>query len=243
MHSCATLHRSTYHSTELDDADMTSHSIWVYIHIMLVVFSLGPDIGVFSASVYAKNARLAVEARASLMNLGAFLDLFPRTSFALFLPVGLHLTRGLGLYPVTSTILAIGWLIAITWIIMIFVIYRNEGKPLAFRLILVQTAFQFVIGAVFVAIGAKSLITGAPLTMGWFALKMLLFGLMFWTAMAVEIAYRPLFIPYLEILESGSTPEREILFKKYINRALIGVSVIYLEIAGMAFLGATKPFH
>jgi hypothetical protein len=66
---------------------------------------------------------------------------------------------------------------------------------------------------------------------------------MFWTAMAVEIAYRPLFIPYLEILESGSTPEREKLFKKYINRALIGVFIIYLEIAGMAFLGATKPFY
>jgi hypothetical protein len=193
--------------------------------------------------VYAKNARLAVEARASLMKLGGFLDLFPRTSFALFLPVGLHLTRGLALYPVTSTMLTIGWLISITWIVMIYTIYRNEGKPLAFRLILVQTVFQFVIGAVFVAIGAMSLVTGAPLPMGWFSLKMLLFGLMFWTAMAVEIAYRPLFIPYLEILESGSTPEREKLFRKYIHRALIGVFIIYLEVAGMAFLGATKPFY
>jgi len=222
---------------------MTSHSIWVYIHIMLVVFSLGPDLGVFAASQYAKNAKLHVEARAALMKLGGFLDLFPRTSFALFLPVGLHLTRGLDLYPVTFTMLAIGWLIAITWIVMIFTIYRNEGKPFAFRLILVQTVFQIVIGAVFVAVGAKSLMTGAPLTMGWFGLKMLLFGLMFWTAMAVEIAYRPLFIPYLEILESGSTPEREILFRKYIHRAMVGVFIIYLEIAGMAFLGATKPFY
>ena len=100
-----------------------------------------------------------------------------------------------------------------------------------------------VVGTVFVAIGLKSLVTGAPLAAGWFALKMLLFGLMFWTAMAVEIAYRPLFIPYLEIVQFGSTPERERLFKKNVNRALIGVSVIYLEVAGVAFLGATKPFY
>ena len=126
---------------------------------------------------------------------------------------------------------------------MIFVIYRNEGKPLAFRLMLVQSVYELVVGGVFVVIGTKSLVSGAPLAEGWFALKMLLFGLMFWTALAVEVAYRPLFIPYLEILESGSTPERERLFKKYINRALIGVSMIYLEIAGMAFLGATKPFY
>jgi hypothetical protein len=243
MHSCATLCRSTFYNNELGYANMTSHSIWVYIHIMLVVLSIGPDIAVFTASQRAKNARLSVEARATLMKLGAFLDLFPRASFALFLPVGLHLTRGLGLYPVTNTILAIGWLISLSWVAMIFVIYRNEGKPLAFRLILIQTVYQFIIGAVFVTIGVKSLVSGAPLVMGWFALKMFLFGFMFWTAMAVEIAYRPLFIPYLEILESGSTPEREKLFTKYINRALIGVSIIYLEVASMAFLGATKPFY
>ena len=106
---------------------------------------------------------------------------------------------------------------------------------------MVQTILQFVIGSVFVAIGMQSLVTGAPLSMGWFAWKILLFGLMFWTAMAVEIAYRPLFIPYLEIIELGSTPERERLFKKYVNRALTGVFVIYLQVAIMAFLGTTKP--
>lgn len=220
---------------------MTSHSIWVYIHIMLVVLSLGPDLGVFSASQYVKNAKLGVEARATLMKLIGFLDLFPRICFALFLPVGLHLTQGLGLYPVTSAMLAISWLIIFIWIVIILVIYRNEGTALAMRLLMVQTILQFVIGSVFVAIGMQSLVTGAPLSMGWFAWKILLFGLMFWTAMAVEIAYRPLFIPYLEIIELGSTPERERLFKKYVNRALTGVFVIYLQVAIMAFLGTTKP--
>ena len=71
---------------------------------------------------------------------------------------------------------------------------------------------------------------------------MLLFGLMFWTAMVVEIAYRPLFEPFFEIGKFGSTPEREVLVTKYFNRALIGVFMIYLEVAAMAFLGATKPF-
>lgn len=241
LHACAIIFRSAFHGSELDDVDVTSHSIWVFIHIMLVVLSLGPDLGVFSASQYAKNAKLGVEARATLMKLIGFLDLFPRICFALFLPVGLHLTGGLGLYPVTSTMLAISWLIIFIWIVMIFVIYKNEGQPLAIRLILVQTVFQFVIGTVFVATGVKSLVTGAPLFMGWFAWKILLFGLMFWTAMVVEIAYRPLFIPYLEILEFGSTPERERLFKKYINRALTGVFLIYLQVAVMAFLGTTKP--
>jgi hypothetical protein len=222
---------------------ITGHSLWLYFHIMLVVLSIGPDIAVFAASYRAKNAELSVEARESLMRLGGFLDLFPRSSFALFLPVGLHLTLGLGLYPVTSMMLVIAWVIALSWIAMIFVIYRNEGKPLAFKLIMVQAVLEFVVGAVFVTVGGMSLLTEGPLVDTWFAVKMTLFGLMFWTALAVELAYRPLFIPYLEILEHGSTPERERLFTKYIHRAMFGVSVIYVEVACMAFLGVTKPFY
>jgi hypothetical protein len=209
---------------------------------MLVVLSLGTDIGVFAASLQAKRADLSFETRLTLMKLVGRLDLFPRISFALFLPVGLHLAQGLGLYPVTPGILATSWLIVIFWIALIVVVYNNEGTRLAITLIGVQTVLQLAVGGVFVTIGAKSLITGAPLDQGWFALKMLLFGLMFWTAMVVEVIYRPLFDPFLEIGRSGSTPEREARVTKYFHRSLIGVFVIYLQVAGMAFLGATKPF-
>jgi len=209
---------------------------------MLVVFSLGTDIGVFAASLQAKRGELSFETRAALMKLVGRLDLFPRISFALFLPVGLHLTQGLGLYPVTPAILATSWLIVVFWIALIILVYKNEGNRLAITLIGVQTILQLIVGGVFVSIGAKSLVTGAPLDQDWFALKMLLFGLMFWTAMVVEIAYRPLFEPFFEIGRLGSTPEREARVTKYFNRALIGVFVIYLEVAGMAFLGATQPF-
>mgnify|MGYP003505334162 CR=1 FL=1 len=81
-----------------------------------------------------------------------------------------------------------------------------------------------------------------PIDQGWFALKMTLLGLMFWTAMLVEVLYRPLFVPFFEIGQFGSTPEREARVSKYFNRALFGVSAIYIEVVAMAFLGVTKPF-
>jgi hypothetical protein len=65
---------------------------------------------------------------------------------------------------------------------------------------------------------------------------------MYWTTFVLEFAYRPLIIPFLEIGQSGSTPEREALFSNGINRALIGVFILYLLVISMAFLGATKPF-
>ena len=221
---------------------MTTHSIWTFIHIMLFVCSFGPDFGVYLASIYAKNAKLGFEARATLLKLANPIDLFPRISFALFLPAGLQLTQAFGLYPVSFAMRATGWLIALAWIVLIILMFRNEGKPVMRTLIRVQAAFQLVLGAIFVFTGAKWLLTGgAPLDQNWFALKVLLFGFMYWTTFVLEFAYRPLLIPFLEIGQSGSTPEREALFSKGINRALIGVFILYLLVITMAFLGATKP--
>ncbi len=221
---------------------MTTHSIWIFIHIMLIVFSLGTEVGVFVASIYARSSERSFETRATLLHLVGLLDLFPQVCFALFLPVGVHLAEGLGLYPVTPAILVACWLIALASIIMAFVLYRNQANRLGMTVGIIQTILQLIMGGVFVTIGVQSLVTGAPLDQGWFALKVLLFGSMFWTSMVVGIAFRPLFVPFFEIGELGSTPERERLVRKYFNRALIGVIVIYLEIAGIAFLGATKPF-
>ena len=221
---------------------MTSQALWTYVHILLFVFWLGADIGVYVAAIYAKNEKLGFEARAVLMRLGGFVDLFPRITFAFMLPVGLHLTAGLGLYPVGPGLLVTGWAIALGWLALIVTMYKNEGRPLAMSLVRVQNVFQGVMGLVFVIIGAQSLVTGTPLDTGWFAFKLLLFGLVFWTAMVVEISYRPLFPPFMAIGESGSTPEREALVTKYINRALFGVGTIYVLIAAIAFLGTTKPF-
>ncbi len=221
---------------------MTSQSIWIYIHILLFVFWLGADVGVYVAAIYAKNDKLGFEARATLMKLGGFVDLFPRITFAFMLPVGLHLTQGIGLYPVSTGLLVAGWVIALAWVALILVMYNSEGRPLAMTLVRVQNVFQAAMGLLFVVIGAQSLLTGAPIAGGWLAFKLLLFGLVFWTAMVVEISYRPVFAPFMAIAESGSTPEREALVTKYINRALVGVGTIYVLIAAIAFLGTTKPF-
>jgi hypothetical protein len=221
---------------------VTTHSIWIFIHIMLVVFSLGAEIGIVVTAIHARSSGRSFETRATLLRVIGLLDLSPRFSFALFLPVGVHLTQGLGLYPVTPGILVGSWLIALAGIVLAIVLYNNEGTRLAITLSGIHRAFQVIMGAVFVTIGAQSLVTGAPLDQGWFALKVLLFGLMFWTSMVVEKASRGLFEPFFAIGKLGSTPEREGLVRKYFNRSLIGVSVIYLEIAAIAFLGATKPF-
>ena len=235
---------------------MTTLSIWIFIHIMLFVCSFGPDFGVYLASIYAKNAKLGFEARASLLKLANPIDLFPRISFALFLPAGIHLTaayvaeapagsdlaQAYGVGNMPFAYMASAWLVALAWIVLIIVMFRSEGKPVMKTLVWFQATFQLVLGAIFVFTAVEWLVAGAPPDLGWFAVKLLLFGLMYWASFVLEFAYRPLIIPFLEIGQSGSTPEREARFTKGINNALIGVFILYLLVICIAFLGAVKPF-
>ena len=182
---------------------MTSYSLWTYAHILLFVFWLGADVGVFTAAAYAKNSQLSFESRATLLKLAGFVDLFPRISFALMFPVGLHLARATGALLVTASTLFWIWLLALLWVALILVAYYRENTALAATLHKAQTVFLGVAGFALVSLGAMSLANGNPFEPMWLAWKILLFGLVFWVAIAIDYCFRPLVGPFMAIGQEG----------------------------------------
>ncbi|MGB1876086.1 MAG: hypothetical protein ACPHGY_04045 [Rhodospirillaceae bacterium] len=221
---------------------MESYLVWGYIHILLFVFWLGADVGVFLSAVYAKKSELSFETRATIMKLGLIIDFLPRICFALIFPVGLHLALALGLYDVQTWLFVAGWGIGIGWIALVMAIGKNEGTPLAEKLSLVQFWLEGLLGTFYVGVGLWSLLGNGPLQEGWFAVKILLFGFVFYCAMAIDICFRPFIKPFMELADHGSTPEREAIITKTINNTLVAVLTMYALIAIVAFLGKVKPF-
>ncbi len=217
-------------------------ALWSYLHILLFVFWLGTDVGVFTAAIFLKNPTYSFETRLVLIKLLSIVDIFPRLCFALIFPVGLHLTRALEIYQISDAFLATAWIVGVSWCVAIFVMMRNESKPIGKLLAKLQVWFEGVLGLFFVAVGGVSLATGAPLAANWYAGKILLFGFVFWAAIALHILFKPFEQPFMAIGEHGSTPEREAAVTAAINRALKGVMCLYILIAVIAFLGTVKPF-
>jgi hypothetical protein len=215
--------------------------IWGYIHILLFVFWLGADVGVFIAAAMARNAKRSFEARMTLIRLSMLVDFFPRVCFALILPVGLHLTKALNLYPISTQLLIVGWALAAYWLGSLIIVARNEGNPLALNVGRLAMVSHAVVGLIFVVLGLNSLATGAPLEETWFALKLLLYGLVFWAAIAIDVCFRPFLVPFMEIGQHGSSPEREEAVTRAINNTLVAVSTLYALIAAIAFIGKVKP--
>ena len=220
---------------------MQGYLIWGYVHILLFVFWLGADVGVFAAALMARNPKRSFEARMALIRLAVLVDFFPRLCFALILPAGLHLTKALNLYPISTQLLIVGWGLALYWLLSVIVVARNEGTKLALNVGRLAMLSHGMVGLIFVVLGLNSLATGAPLEETWFALKLLLYGLVFWAAIAIDLCFRPFFVPFMEIGQHGSSPEREEAVARAINNTLVAVSTLYVLIAAIAFIGKVKP--
>lgn len=221
---------------------MDPTALWAYLHILLFVFWLGTDVGVFTAATFLKNPSYSYETRLVLIKLLSLVDIFPRLCFALIFPVGLQLTRALEIYQISDAFLLTAWIIGLSWCVAILVMMRNENKPIGKFIARLQLWFEGIIGLFFVTVGGISLATGAPLAADWYAGKIFLFGLVFWAAIALHILFKPFEQPFMEIGKHGSTPEREAAVTGAINRALKGVMSLYILIAIIAFLGTVKPF-
>jgi hypothetical protein len=221
---------------------MQAYLSWGYLHILLFVFWLGTDIGGMMSLFMARNAKRSFEARMALTRLSQALDIFPRVCLALMLPAGLELTVALNLYPISAQLRLVGWLLAAYWIITIIVMKRTAGTDLAINLGRVRSVSYVIIGLIFVVIGLNSLATGAPLEETWYAVKLLLSGLVFWTAIAVDIALQPFQVPFMEIGQQGSEPEREEAVSRAVANTLAASIIQYLLIAAIAFIGKVKPF-
>lgn len=224
-----------------------NHLVWLYVHILLFVFWLGGDVGVWLSMAFVRDARLSFETRATIIRLAFYVDLFPRVAFALMIPVGVTLAGNLGLLPDSGALRATAWLVGLGWSALHLSALFLKGTPLARRLRQVNVGFEALAGAVFVGAGGAAL-AGAdlgallgPLSQApWFAAKLLLFGLIFWVVLGIDTRFQP-FTTLLQAGPQGLTPERERLVRSLTNQTMAWALLLYALILAIAFLGKVKP--
>jgi hypothetical protein len=222
------------------------HLSWLYVHILLFVFWLGGDVGVYVAMAFIKNPALAFETRATIIRLAFYVDLFPRCAFALMLPVGAQLARDLGLLPIGGALQAAAWVVGLGWCALHLSALFLKGRPLARRLRQLNVAFEALMGLAFVAIGGAILAGAGPAWLpaadatAWFGLKLLLFGLIFWVVLGIDTRFQP-FTMLLQAGPTGLTAERERIITRMTNQTMAWALLLYALILVIAFLGKVKP--
>ncbi|MGI9330852.1 MAG: hypothetical protein ACR2QB_09080 [Gammaproteobacteria bacterium] len=217
------------------------YSLWLFLHLLLFVYWLGADLGVFVIALTIRNPKLPVAQRIQLMHLSLAIDLVPRAAFASIAPVGLILASGLGLVSIPAIVLILAWLIAFAWIIGEVIAYRHLGEPLAIRIYMFTGGLMAIQCLVFLGFGLSSLLSGWPFAPTWLALKIFLFGCVFLVSVLMAVFYAPLEGIFQRMAASGSSPELEKLVCSHVNRGAVVTVVMFGLLAGIAFLGQAKP--
>jgi hypothetical protein len=215
---------------------------WQFVHILLFVFWLGADVGVWLSMLFVRDARLPYATRVTIVRLAFLIDLAPRFAFALIIPVGTELARGIGIVQAESVLRAAVWFAGLGWCALHALIVLRKGTPLAAALRHVNVAFEALMGLGLVAIAVAALTGMASFGLpAWFATKLLLFGAVFLVVLGIDTRFQP-FTMLLASGPAGPTPEQETRIRRATNQTLVWALLLYTLIVAIGLLGKLKPF-
>jgi hypothetical protein len=217
---------------------------WILLHIVLFVFWLGGDLGVFWSSRFVLKPELTPPARATALKIMSGLDLGPKICLVLFLPSGITLMaldpHGAGIFT--------WWLVALTWLgagFWLWLTIKSHHQPIMW----VRNTDWAIRIALIIGLGSVSLYTliadrpfGVDTNPKWLGAKVLLYTVAIACGLGIRLTLRPFGPAFGALMTTGSTPEIERTLKSSIDGCLPYVWGIWGSVLAAAALGVLKPF-
>ena len=221
---------------------MATHDILVFIHVILFVYWLGPDWGVWVTSHYIAKPGLPIDERRRFLAAMLKIDLVPRSCLILLLPMGLQLAADLQLSPVTGVWLVLVWVGALAWLTVSWLVYLRKGPMAGELLRRVDNGLRYIVAPVMIGAGAFSLATGQWFGTTWLGLKVAIFGVIVALGLILRSFVGLWVTGFQRLAVEGPTSEIDAMFTEALARAKPVVFVFWGCSALMAFLGIVKPF-
>jgi hypothetical protein len=218
---------------------MDAIEFWRWAHILLFVFWLGADVGVFLCGSWSRREDLSVEQRMILLQASAIVDLWPRVSAALMLPVGMMLARNWN-PALDGAWVAASWIVAITWLVLMFVGMRNMGKPLGAKLQQVTNVLLIALSIACFA-GGWAWLQSEYSPGSWLAGKLALYGVVCLLAIAIDLMFRPVIQGFMLLPDEAQRAQANQIIRTGMNRTLVVVGALYAVLVVASWLGVAKP--
>jgi len=175
------------------------------LHILLLVYWLGADVGTYYASRFVADARLSSAARATAAKIMLGVDLLPRVAMPLMLASGVHLAAAMGALAWAWPALvwqAGAWLLCGAWLAMVLAIHHHSAGP--GWLVRVDFWFRVALAAGLVLAVAGALLWQRPPLLPWLAIKLLAFAATVACGLMIRVKLRPFGPAFAQIMRGGS---------------------------------------
>jgi hypothetical protein len=227
-----------------------AHGWWILLHIVLFVFWLGGDLGVFWSSRFVLKPDLSPQARLTALKIMSGLDLGPKICLVLFLPSGLtlmalepHGAQVFGLNPFGWPVVVAVWLFAFGWLWATITDHHHPGQRPWVR----KADWTIRISLITVLAGTALYTLIAPSPFGvdtnpkWLGAKILLYSIAIGCGLGIRLTLRSFGPAFAAMMAGSSTPEVERRLTRSIDGCLPYVWGIWGSVLAAAALGVLKP--
>lgn len=218
-----------------------TQTIWIAVHVLLLVYWLGADVGVFVSSLQIIKPENSLETRATIVKIIGFVNWFPNVASILMLPVGLMLATGRGLFLIEGPWLALPWTIAGIWLLISVGATTQRGTPIGKTYATIDQWIRYALIAVLVVSAVVSFAGDGPFRSNWLALKVMLFAYVLACGLGLRFTFAALGPAFARLMAEGSSPEIEAAIKRPVMRVKPWVLGLWAGLVAMALIGIAQP--
>ncbi len=225
---------------------VTELAVLKWLHILAMVYWLGGEWGVFQTSYNVINRNLAMDERRRHMETAYRIDILARTGIILLLPLGLHMGHLWGLQPYGGGWLTLMWIVFAAWLSLTWMAFIKRETDQGIRLTRIDEGIRFFVIPLLLLTSISSLLGYGPFVAGsglnWYASKILLYSLLLVIGLQLRFIMREWTLLFRQLASDDAAPEVEETLSRSIRFGRRLAYVYWIGIAGVAFLGAVKPF-
>jgi len=221
---------------------ISDYSIWQFVHILLFVYWLGGDLGVFFAARYVARADLSLDERLRFLELLLRTDMGPRTALILIIPVGFTLASRLEIVPFADDWIPAIWAFCLAWLVLAWTLFLSPRGAAAAALQPVDRVIRIVVIALFLGLGAASLTGSGPVSAPWLAAKFVLFAGVVTIGLILRGVIREWVAGFAALRKGENVDAANETITRAHHRATRLALTLWALVAAIAFIGVTKPF-
>jgi hypothetical protein len=219
------------------------YGLLVYAHVLLFVFWLGADLGVFILGQHFRKTTYSLPERLTILKLLVITDMGPRTAWCLMVPVSITLiaTGPYGGWVLPVWAVALSWGVGLVWLWLVWDAHHQGQTPRAHFNRKIELILKFALTLFYFWLGLSSLLSGHPLAEAWLAWKAVLFAGIFACAIMIDVAFKPVGPLLADLSARGSSNATEVPLRRAMDRTRLWVFAVYALLFVTAYLGVTKP--
>lgn len=222
------------------DHDSIAHTFTLFLHQLLLVYWLGPDIAVFIWSRSAVNPGLGPEQRVAAGRMMNAIDLVPRVCLALFVTVAGVLSDTYGIAHPWWQMVGIV-LLGPVWLFLVLAAWIKDGTDFGRTMAKYDRWLRMLLVVGIPASVVYSSVTGRLADTPWITGKLMMLAGVILLGLLMRMRFQAFFDGVEKMAADGPSPEIDEQMAYSLKRTRPFVHSIWLLLLLAALLGVVKP--